>query len=75
MISVSADFRIADVMEIVVMNGYSRIPAYGENLDDIVGVVHVKDILIADHEDIAGKTAGELRRPMPSESEASPRSA
>ncbi|QGG95644.1 hemolysin family protein [Actinomarinicola tropica] len=48
MITVSADFRIADVMEIVVMNGYSRIPAYGENLDDVVGVAYAKDLMRAD---------------------------
>ena len=48
MITVSADFRVADVMEIVVMNGFSRIPAYGEGIDDVVGVAYAKDLMRAD---------------------------
>lgn len=48
MITVSADFRVADVMEIVVMNGFSRIPAYGEDIDDVVGVAYAKDLMRAD---------------------------
>jgi CBS domain containing-hemolysin-like protein len=26
-------------------HGHSRLPVYGENLDDIIGVVHIKDVL------------------------------
>ena len=31
-----------------VETGYSRFPVYRENLDDIVGMVHVKDALMKD---------------------------
>jgi putative hemolysin len=49
MITVSADFRVADVMEIVVMNGFSRIPAYGaEGIDDVLGIAYAKDLMRAD---------------------------
>jgi putative hemolysin len=49
MVTVSADFRVADVMEIVVMNGFSRIPAYGgDGIDDVLGVAYAKDLMRAD---------------------------
>jgi putative hemolysin len=50
MVAVPRDFRVADVMEIVILNGYSRVPAYGEGVDDIVGVVYAKDLLKADRD-------------------------
>lgn len=54
MITVSADYRIEDVMEIVVMNGFSRIPAYGEGIDDVLGIAYAKDLMRADLDDRAG---------------------
>ncbi|MBK5223049.1 MAG: HlyC/CorC family transporter [Acidimicrobiia bacterium] len=48
MVTVSADYRVADVMEIVVMNGFSRIPAYGNGIDDVVGIAYAKDLMRAD---------------------------
>lgn len=47
-VSVSADFRVADVMEIFAMNGLSRIPACGHSLDEVVGVAYAKDLMRAD---------------------------
>ena len=34
-----------EVRKIIVETGYSRIPVYGEDLDDIKGVLYVKDLL------------------------------
>src|SRR5690606_25912307 len=34
-----------EFIEIVMEEGYSRIPIYDDNIDQIVGVVHTKDIL------------------------------
>ncbi len=49
MVTVSADYRVADVMEIVVMNGFSRIPAYGsDGIDDVLGIAYAKDLMRAD---------------------------
>jgi len=50
MIAVPAHFRVADVMEVVILNGYSRLPAYGEGIDDIIGVVYAKDLMKADRD-------------------------
>ena len=34
-----------EVLEIIIHEGYSRIPVYDETIDKIVGIVHAKDIL------------------------------
>jgi CBS domain containing-hemolysin-like protein len=63
MVTVPADFRVADVMEIVIMNGYSRLPAYGEGVDDIVGIVYAKDLLKADRDGQVDAEISALLRP------------
>ena len=42
---VSADAGIREVLDIAIQDGYSRIPAYGEDIDDVVGIIYVKDLL------------------------------
>jgi gliding motility-associated protein GldE len=39
------DATYDDVRKIIVETGYSRIPVYGEDLDDVRGVLYVKDLL------------------------------
>lgn len=50
MVVVGRDFRVVDAIEVVILNGYSRVPACGEGIDDIVGVVHAKDLMRADRD-------------------------
>jgi len=45
MIALPADLSIEEATDRVAQAGRSRYPVYGESLDDIVGVVHAKDIL------------------------------
>ena len=63
MITFTADFRVADALEVVILNGYSRIPACGEGIDDIVGIVHAKDLMRAERDDHEDQPVGELARP------------
>lgn len=50
-IAVTADATVAEVESVVQRTGHSRIPVYGENLDDVAGFVHVKDLMgLADPE-------------------------
>lgn len=51
MVAVESHARIRDVVDIAIAAGYSRIPAYGQGIDDIVGIVFVKDLLRAERED------------------------
>jgi CBS domain containing-hemolysin-like protein len=43
--AVSDDVDLRSLTQTVREFGHSRLPVYGENLDDIVGVVHIKDAL------------------------------
>ena len=43
---------VADLIEKSIKTGYSRFPVYRKNLDDIVGMVHVKDTLIVEDESL-----------------------
>ena len=63
MVTVTADFRVADAMEVVILNGYSRIPTCGEGIDDIVGIVHAKDLMRAERDDHEEHPVGQLARP------------
>ena len=44
-VAVEATDSIADVIKVIIEYGYSRIPIYEDNVDNIVGVVYAKDLL------------------------------
>jgi putative hemolysin len=50
MIGVASDFRVADAMEVVLLNGYSRLPVFGIGADDIIGLVYAKDLMRAERD-------------------------
>lgn len=56
-VAIDASRSYNDVLDRVILHGYSRIPVYRENLDDIVGVVYAKDVLRQIH---AGRHDGRL---------------
>ncbi|MFQ3610718.1 MAG: hemolysin family protein [Fimbriimonadales bacterium] len=43
--AVPLDAQIRDVVELIRKTGHSRIPVYEGNVDNIVGIVHAKDLL------------------------------
>ena len=51
MVNVEASAGVSDVMEVAITAGYSRLPVYEQNVDDIVGLVYVKDLIRAGRED------------------------
>ena len=57
------DTKFDEVRRTIVNTGYSRIPVYGEDLDDVRGVLYVKDLLphIAEDNDFEWQTL--LRKP------------
>ena len=63
MVTVTADFRVADAMEVVILNGYSRLPCAGQGIDDIVGIVHAKDLMRAERDGYEARQVAELVRP------------
>ncbi|MED5599258.1 MAG: hemolysin family protein [Actinomycetota bacterium] len=44
---VAADLSVAEAMEVAARNGHSRVPVSGDDVDDIIGVVHAKDLMRA----------------------------
>jgi CBS domain containing-hemolysin-like protein len=62
MIAVPEDFRVEDVMEVVILNGYSRLPVYRDSADDIVGIVYAKDLMRAERDGHADRPVGALVR-------------
>jgi CBS domain containing-hemolysin-like protein len=63
MVTVGADFRVVDAMEVAILNGYSRLPASGEGIDDIVGIVYAKDLMRAERDEKEDVPVSELLRP------------
>ncbi len=63
MVTVDADSSVAEVVDIAIERGLSRIPVFGENTDDIVGVVYVKDAMRTEREGGAARPVGELVHP------------
>ncbi|WP_040789611.1 hemolysin family protein [Nocardia paucivorans] len=45
MVWIEADKSVAQAMSLAVRSGHSRIPVIGENVDDILGVVYLKDLV------------------------------
>jgi putative hemolysin len=62
MVAISADSTVADLRQLMRETKYSRIPVYGENLDDIVGVITLRDLV--EYEGDEGDTLRGLCRPV-----------
>lgn len=45
--AVSGDEKVGEIIDQVIEYGYSRIPVYNEGIDDIIGILYVKDLLVA----------------------------
>jgi len=50
MVTVAASASVRDSADIASSAGFSRIPVYGQGIDDIVGVVYLKDMMRAERE-------------------------
>lgn len=50
MVAVESYARISDVIDIVIPAGFSRIPVFSQGIDDIAGIVYVKDLMRAERE-------------------------
>jgi CBS domain containing-hemolysin-like protein len=63
MVTVSMEFRVADVMEVAILNGLSRLPVTGEGIDDVIGVAYAKDLMRAERDGQEDRLVTELLRP------------
>ena len=63
MTTVSLDVTVAEALEVTSEAGFSRVPALGANVDDVVGLVYVKDLIKAELNDLADDRVGTMLRP------------
>ena len=47
-IAVPADISFEKLVAAFADAGHSRLPVYGESLDEVVGMIHIKDVFVAD---------------------------
>jgi CBS domain containing-hemolysin-like protein len=57
-----ADLTIQETMDLILKEGYSRYPVFENSLDEIIGIVHAKDVINA-HFQRTGKGLKEVMRP------------
>jgi magnesium and cobalt transporter len=43
-VAIQADLSLEAALQVIRSEGHSRLPVYGEELDDILGMVHIKDV-------------------------------
>ena len=64
-VAIQADSTLEQLRQIVITEQYSRIPAYEQNIDQIAGFVHVRDMFEVEEEERDRRTVRELLRPIP----------
>ena len=52
---ISVDTELDELMEKIAKSGHSRIPVYSESIDNVVGILYVKDLIhiFASHESMS----------------------
>ncbi len=65
MVTVSAAMSLQQVLEVILRSGYSRIPVYQRDVDDIVGLAYAKDVLRSLHDGQVDKPLADILRPAP----------
>ena len=63
-VAISIALPVPEALQAVLDSPYTRYPVYRESLDDIVGVLHIRDLIVAMHDQgIAAVKMEELVRP------------
>ena len=62
MVAIERTFSVSEALEVALFNGLTRIPVYGEGIDDIVGLAHVRDLIAAARDNGDDRRVGEVMR-------------
>jgi CBS domain containing-hemolysin-like protein len=65
MVGVPVTTSLQEVLELMLRTGYSRIPVYQGDIDDVVGLAYAKDVLRRLHDGQADKPLADILRPAP----------
>jgi CBS domain containing-hemolysin-like protein len=60
--AVPSDISFDDLIRAFADAGHSRLPVYGESLDEVVGMVHIKDVFIANFDPSKERSLAALMR-------------
>ncbi len=63
-VAISVDLTLEQVLSKIRLEGHSRLPVFREQLDDIVGMVHIKDVFAYIGKPDQFRLEGVLRRPL-----------
>jgi CBS domain containing-hemolysin-like protein len=63
-VAIPADSTLEQLRQLVISEQYSRIPAYEQNIDQVIGFVHVRDMFELEEEERERRTVRELVRPL-----------
>ena len=63
-VAIRHDATLEELRALAAEQGYSRIPVYKDSVDNIIGFVHVRDIVKYSHEDGGRKRIYEFLRPI-----------
>ncbi len=74
MVAIDEDRSCRQAMSLFLRSGYSRIPVVGEDVDDIIGLLYLKDVIrrVNADPDAGALSITELMRPMPFVPESKP---
>jgi CBS domain containing-hemolysin-like protein len=61
-VAISADATLEQLRQLVINEQFSRIPVYEQNVDQMIGFIHVRDMFELEEEQRVGRTVRELLR-------------
>lgn len=62
-IAIEADTKLEDIIATVIQHSYTKLPVYEDDLDQVIGILHVKDVLrVMNQPDCQATSARELAR-------------
>ncbi|MBI3282168.1 MAG: HlyC/CorC family transporter [Acidobacteria bacterium] len=64
-VGIPAAATLEELRQLVINEQYSRIPVYGDSIDDVLGFIHVRDMFELNEEDRAARKVSDLMRPVP----------
>ncbi|MCZ2157476.1 MAG: hemolysin family protein [Bryobacterales bacterium] len=64
MVVVHADSSLADFRKLLIGAQFSRFPVYENDLDQIIGFVHIRDLFYVEEQDLGTRKVRELARPI-----------
>jgi CBS domain containing-hemolysin-like protein len=63
MVTAEAASSVSEALRGALAAGYSRIPVYRDNIDDVVGIAYAKDLMRSEHDGLDAEPVGDHMRP------------